>query len=72
MKIQISFEFKKKIRFVFNENTDQFCVLKKIRSENTDQFSFEKKSHLEIQISLALKKIRSKNTNQFSFEKNQI
>ena len=29
MKIQISFEFKKKIRSVFNENTDQFCVLKK-------------------------------------------
>ena len=40
MKIQISFEFREKIRSVFNENTDQFCVLKKTRSESTDQFSF--------------------------------
>ena len=40
MKIQISFRFRK-IRYVFNENTDQFCVSKKIRSvfdENTEQF----------------------------------
>ena len=32
MKIQISFVSLKKIRSVFNENTDQLCV-KKIRSE---------------------------------------
>ena len=33
--------FLKKIRSVFNENTDQFYVLKKIKfvfNENTDQF----------------------------------
>ena len=60
MKIQISFEFREKIRSVFNENTDQFCVLKETRSESTDQFNFKKK------------KIRSENTNQFSFEKNHI
>ena len=67
MKIQISFEFREKIRSVFNENTDQFCVLKKTRSESTDQFNFlKKKSDLKIQINLALKKIISENTNQFS------
>ena len=38
MKIQISFGFRKKIRYVFNENTGQFWVLKKIKFENTDQF----------------------------------
>ena len=40
MKIQIVLELKK-IKFVFNENTDQFCVLKKIIfvfNENIDQF----------------------------------
>ena len=38
--------FLKKIRSVFNENTDQFYVLKKIRfvfNENTDQFYVLKK-----------------------------
>ena len=33
MKIQINFKFRKKIRFVFNENTYQFCVFKKIKFE---------------------------------------
>ena len=47
----------KKIRSIFNENINQFWVLKKIRSvfnENTDQFWVLKKSVLyliKIQIS---------------------
>ena len=48
MKIQINFEFRKKIR---SENIDYFCFEKKKRFENTDQFCFEKK------------KIKSENTN---------
>ena len=71
MKIQISFAFRiksylylikininfvlKKIRFVFNKNTDQFHIQKKkiksVFNENVDQFCFEKKSYLKIQIS---------------------
>ena len=39
IKIQIGFEFRK-IKSVFNENTDQFLGLEKIRSENTDQIFF--------------------------------
>ena len=29
MKIQISYVFREKIKYVFNENTDQFCLEKK-------------------------------------------
>ena len=29
MKMQISFEIRKKIKSIFNENTDQFCDQKK-------------------------------------------
>ena len=51
MKIQISFECKK-IRYIFNKNTDQFWCVKKIRSifnGNTDQFwCVLKKSDLKI------------------------
>ena len=46
MKMQISFEIRKKIRSIFNENTDQFCDQKKNRSvfnENTYQFCDQKK-----------------------------
>ena len=32
-----NFSEKKKIRSIFNENTDQFCIQNKIKSENTDQ-----------------------------------
>ena len=50
MKIQISFYvLKKKIRYVFNENTDKFLCVKLIRSifnENTDQFCVLKKLDL--------------------------
>ena len=59
MKIQISFEFLRKIR---SENTNQFLNFKKIRSKNIDQF-------------LSLKKIRyvfNENTYQFGHLKNQI
>ena len=62
MDIQISFGFREKIRSVFNENTDQFLCLEKIRFENTNQI-------------LCLKESNLKNTDQFlclekiSFEK---
>ena len=47
MNIYISFYVLKKIRFVFNENTYQFCVFKTVRyvfNENTDKFLCVKKS----------------------------
>ena len=40
-KIQISFV--KKIKFAFNENTDQFYVLKKSNLKKSDQFCVLKK-----------------------------
>ena len=43
--------FREKIRSVFNENKDQFCLGKKKRSENTDRF-------------WDFIKIRSENTNR--------
>ena len=74
MKKQISFCVKK-VKSVFNENTDQFCV-KKIRSEKY-RLVFEsfkkkkkKKPNLKMQISLCLEKIIFENTDQFfSFHK---
>ena len=46
MKIQISYVFREKIKYVFNENTDQFCL--------------EKKSDLKIQISFVQRKKKKK------------
>ena len=45
-------KFLKKIRSIFNENTDQFCVLKKkkissVFNENIDHFFVLKKSNLK-------------------------
>ena len=57
MKIHISFYMLKKIRSVFNENIDQFCVLKK-----SDLYL------MKIHISFVVKKIRyvfNENTDQF-------
>ena len=55
--------FSKKIRSVFNENTDQFCVVKirPVFNENSNQFLYFKK----------IRSIFNENTNQFC-EKNQI
>ena len=56
MKIQISFEFRKKIRYVFNENIDQLCVQK-------NQMYL-----MKIQINFVFRKIKfvfNENTDQF-------
>ena len=49
MKIQICFVVEKKKRFVFKENTYQFCDQKKFKSlfnENTNQFCDKKNTKL--------------------------
>ena len=71
MKMQISFEIRKKIKSIFNENTNQFCDQKKNRSvfnENTYQFCDQKKNQIckyRSVLSLEKKKIISENIDQF-------
>ena len=71
---------KKKIRSIFNENTDHFFEFRKIRSKNIDQFCLEKKSDMYLMkipinsvFRIKIKFVFNENADQFCvLNKNKI